>query len=46
MELTGIQMLLTGSIILLGVGLGFISGAVYALSSVRKAVEGTKHVKR
>jgi hypothetical protein len=44
MEL-GIGMLVTGSLSLLGFAIGFLLGAVYALNSVRKAIEGTKHVR-
>jgi len=46
MELTGIQMVIAGSALLVAVSLGFISGAVYALSSVRKAIDGTKRVRQ
>jgi hypothetical protein len=41
-----ISMLVVGSLSLLGFALGFLSGALYALSSVRKAIEGTKRVRR
>ena len=39
-------MLVIGSLSLLGFALGFLSGSLYALSSVRRAIEGTKRVRR
>ena len=37
-----ISMLVVGSLSLLGFALGFLSGTLYALSSVRRAIEGSK----
>jgi hypothetical protein len=39
------EIVITAVCSLVGFSLGFLSGALYALSSVRKAIEGSKYVK-
>ena len=41
-----VSMLVVGSVALLGFALGALSGTWYALRSVRRAIEGTKRVRR
>jgi hypothetical protein len=45
MELT-IGWVVVGTLALLGFSLGFLSGAGYALRSVRIAIEGSKRVRK